>query len=113
MFRRTALALLVAAGLAITSPLAIASHGPKPASASGSCSVSGNVVSASGLPSDELINFMGSDSSRSWSWALGYTSDGTWSVSVPPPNGSTTYQFVSRTWGPDGSKYSVFASCSA
>jgi hypothetical protein len=32
---------------------------------------------------------------------------------VPAPNGPTTYEFVSRTYGPDGSKYNVFQSCSS
>ena len=42
-----------------------------------------------------------------------YTHDGNWSVNVPAPNGATTYEFVSCTYGPDGSKYSVFQSCSS
>ena len=45
-------------------------------------------------------------------WVLGFTDDGTWTVYVPARAGATTYEFVSRTWGPDGSKYDVFASCS-
>jgi hypothetical protein len=76
-----------------------------------SCSVSGNVVSATGLPTGEVINFMITDSSGTRGWVLGM-SDGTWSVDVPAPNGPATYEFVSRTWGPNGSKYDVFASCS-
>ena len=79
---------------------------------SGSCTVSGSVVSATGLSTDELVNFMVNDAGGSWGWVLGYTDDGTLSVAVPAPNGSTTYEFVSRTWGPNGSKYTVFASCS-
>jgi hypothetical protein len=80
---------------------------------SGSCSVSGNVVSGAGLPVDEVINFMITDANGSWGWVLGFSGDGTWNVEVPTADGSTTYEFVSRTWGPDGSKYTVFASCSA
>jgi hypothetical protein len=80
---------------------------------SGQCRVEGTQVSATGLPTDQLVNFIVSDSSGTSGWVLGYTDDGTWSVAVPASNGQSTYQFVSRTWGPNGSKYSVFASCSA
>ena len=79
---------------------------------SASCTVSGNVVTGTGLPTDQVLNFMVTDASGSWGWVLGFTDDGTWSVTVPAPNGSTTYEFVSRTWGPNGSKYTVFAGCS-
>ena len=58
-----------------------------------------------------MINFLVTDASGTYGWVLGYTSDGTWSVSVPAQNGATTYQFVSKTWGPNGSKYAVFAAC--
>ena len=78
----------------------------------GSCTVSGNVVYGSSLPTDQVINFMVTDSSGTWGIVLGYTHDGNWSVNVPASNGATTYEFVSRTFGPDGSKYSVFQSCS-
>jgi hypothetical protein len=78
----------------------------------GSCTVAGNVVTATGLPTDEVVNFMVTAASGSWSWVMGYTFDGTLSVTVPAPDGPTTYEFASRTWGPDGSKYTVFASCS-
>jgi hypothetical protein len=86
-------------------------HGNDSAPAPASCSVSGNVVSATGLPTDQVINFLITDASGTWGWVLGM-SDGTWSVSVPAQNGPTTYRFVSKTWGPNGSKYTVFASCS-
>jgi hypothetical protein len=80
--------------------------------AGASCAVSGSVVAASGLPTDQVVNFMVNDSAGTWGWVLGYTTDGTWSVSVPAQNGPTTYQFVSRTWGPNGTHYTVFAACS-
>jgi hypothetical protein len=80
------------------------------------CTVSstagGNVVQAGGLPTDQVINFMITDASGTWGFVLGYTPDGDWSVNAPAPNGPTTYEFVSRTYGPNGSKYDVFASCS-
>jgi hypothetical protein len=79
----------------------------------GSCTASGNTVSATGLPNGEVINFMITDASGSWGWVLGYTDDGSWSVAVPTQKGSTTYEFVSKTWGPNGTKYTVFATCSA
>jgi hypothetical protein len=81
-------------------------------SVTGACTVSGNVVYGSGLPTDQVINFMVTDSSGTWGFVLGYTHDGNWSVNVPAPNGTATYEFVSRTYGPDGSKYSVFQGCS-
>jgi hypothetical protein len=80
--------------------------------ADATCSVQDNVVRGSGLPTDEVLNFMVSDSSGTVGWVLGFTDDGTWNVDVPAPGGATTYAFVSRTWGPNGSKYDVFASCS-
>jgi hypothetical protein len=83
------------------------------AASSGSCTVDGNVVTASGLPTNELINFMVTESSGSYGWVLGYTSTGSWNVSVKSQSGPTTYEFVSRTYGPNGSKYDVFASCNA
>jgi hypothetical protein len=70
-------------------------------------------VQATGLPTDQVINFMVTDSSGTNGWVLGYTPDGTWSVNVAMPTGQTTYEFVSRTYGPNGSKYTVFADCSA
>jgi hypothetical protein len=87
------------------------SHGSDPAPAS--CAAFAGSVHATGLPTDQVINFLISDSSGTSGWVLGYSGDGTWNVAVPAPSGATTYQFVSRTWGPDGSKFNVFASCSA
>jgi hypothetical protein len=80
--------------------------------ASASCSFSNNVVSASGLPLWTVINFLITDSSGSYGWVLGMTDLGTWAVNVPAPDGPTTYQFISSTWGPNGSKYTVYATCS-
>lgn len=77
----------------------------------GNCVVSGDLVTATGLPTDEVVNFLVTDSAGKWGWVLGFTDDGTWSVSVPAHEGAATYEFVSRTWGPNGSKYEVFASC--
>jgi len=85
---------------------------PGGSSTGGSCVVSNGTVNATGLPTGEVINFLVTDSSGTSGWVLGYTDDGAWSVSVAPANGPTTYQFVSKTWGPNGSKYTVFASCS-
>lgn len=75
------------------------------------CSVDGTVVHASGLPGDEVINFMVTDASGTTGWVLGTST--WWDVNVPERTGWTTYEFVSRTWGPSGSKYEVFASCSS
>lgn len=77
------------------------------------CSISNNVVYGAGLPTDQVINFMVTDASGTSGRVLGFTPDGTWTVNVAAPNGPTTYEFVSRTYGPNGSKYDVFQSCSA
>ena len=80
---------------------------------SGGCVVDGTVVTGSGLPTDEVINFFVTDASGKRGWVLGFTDTGTWAEPVPARSGSTTYEFASRTWGPNGSHYDVFASCSA
>jgi len=75
------------------------------------CVVANGWADATGLPTNQVVNFMITDSTGTSGWVLGFTTDGTWGVSVPAQNGPTTYQFVSETWGPNGSKYTVFASC--
>jgi hypothetical protein len=110
MFRRITATLAITGALfAISSP-AMAGKQVHSASTT-SCSVSGNLVSATGLPTDQVINFMLTDSSGTTGWVLGQASDGTAYVTVPDQHGPTTYAFVSRTWGANGSKYNVFASC--
>ena len=52
------------------------------------------------------------DSAGTTGWVLGYTWDGTFTVRVPAATAPTTYEFVSRTSGPGGTRYTVFASCS-
>ena len=79
--------------------------------AAATCEVNGTVVSATGLPGDEVINFMVTDASGKTGWVLGTSS--WWNVNVSERTSWTTYEFASRTWGPSGSKYEVFASCSA
>jgi hypothetical protein len=101
---------LVALVVAVAVPsVADASHW-KP-SPTAHCEVSGSAVTAAGLPTGQVINFMVTDGSGTSGWVLGFTNDGTWVVTVPAANGPTTYQFVSRTSGPNGSKYTVFLSC--
>jgi hypothetical protein len=113
-YKMTGLVAVIACAIAIPAAPALAGHGGGKASASSaSCSVSGNTVSAGGLPTGVVINFMVSDSSGTSGWVLGISDNGNWSVNVPSANGPTTYQFVSATWGPNGSKYDVYASCSA
>jgi hypothetical protein len=80
---------------------------------SGSCSVEGNVVHGSDLPTWTLVNFMVTDSSGTRGWVLGYTDDGSWDVTVPAAGGDTKYEFAGVTYGKDGTKYDVYASCSA
>lgn len=113
MLRRAlVLALVTGVALLLPSPATAAKKGPNATSAA-TCAVDGTTVSASGLPTDEVINFMVTDSSGTYGWALGITWEGTWTLSVPVADEPTTYQFVSRTWGNDGSRYTVFAACSA
>jgi hypothetical protein len=76
------------------------------------CQIDGNVVSTSGLPTYEVINFMVTDSSGTTGWVLGITWEGWWTLAVPERAGPTTYEFVSRTYGPNGTKYQVFSTCS-
>lgn len=77
------------------------------------CQIDGDLVSAGGLPTNEVINFLITDSSGTWGWVLGLTDGDYWATTVPERTGPATYQFVSRTWGPSGAKYNVYASCSA
>jgi hypothetical protein len=103
--------------LAVLSIASPASAGKKPhalAQVAG-CTVSGNVVDATGLPEGVVVNFFVTDASGTYGWPLGLTFDGTgmWSVNVPDRTGPTTYEFASLTYGKDGSKYDVYASCSA
>jgi hypothetical protein len=77
------------------------------------CTVDGNTVYGVNLPPD-LTNFMIMDDDvMIYGWVLGHSYDGTWTVNVPDRTGPVTYQFTSATWGKDGSKYNVFASCTA
>jgi hypothetical protein len=108
MFRR-ALVVVPVAALALLFPAP--AHAAKP-SASVTCTVDGSTVSVEGLPLDVVTNFFVTDSSGKTGWVLG-VSGGWWDVEVPQANGPTTYEFASRTWGSGGSKYAVYASCSA
>ena len=114
---RTLTSAAVVALLALLSLASVASAGTRARTEAGaaSCTVSGNVVQATGLPSDVVLNFMMSDADGWYGWGLGYTWDGTgaWSVTVPDRKGPTTYEFASTTFGKAGSKYWVYASCSA
>ena len=114
MSRRKTIALLAILSLALAAPaFAARGGGGGNKAADPPCTVSGNVVAASGLPTDQVINFMVSDSSGTTGWVLGFAPDGTWNVNVSAPNGPTTYEFTSRTWGNGGSHWTVFSSCSA
>jgi hypothetical protein len=78
------------------------------------CEVDGLQVTAEGLPLFTLINFLiEQDGEIVDGWVLGQTGIGTWTVRVPERTGETTYLFVSRTRGKNGSKYDVFSSCTA
>jgi|RifCSP13_1_1023834.scaffolds.fasta_scaffold200395_1 hypothetical protein len=88
-------------------------HGGGNLTTSAGCIIDTRTVTASGLPTDEVINFFVSDANGKTGWVLGFTDDGTWAEPVPVRTGPTTYEFASRTWGPMGSHYTVFASCYA
>lgn len=106
--------LLGAAGVAAAGPKGNKGNGNRDsAAAEATCVVDGDVVHGENLPGDELINFMLTDDAGTTGWVLGHNAEGWWNVTVPDRTGWTTYEFVSRTWGPNGSKYNVFASCSA
>ena len=106
----TVMILLIPALLMVMASGAFAG---RPSSTAGSCNVEANVVSATGLPTDQVVNFMVTNSSGTSGWVLGTTWEGTWALSVPARDGWTLYEFVSKTWGKNGSKHRVFASCSA
>jgi hypothetical protein len=110
---RSTRALVAVLGLALAVAPAVAAKGGKNPLPPAGCSVSAGVVRATGLPTDQVVNFLLTSSSGTTGWVLGFTTDGTWSVNVPAPAGPTTYQFVGKTSGPGGSRYDVFASCSA
>jgi hypothetical protein len=113
MGRKTiALLFAVALSLAVALPLASARPRPHGTASTAGCSVDGNIVTAAGLPVDVLLNLVVDDANGGWTQALGF-SDGTWSVNVPDRSGPTTYKFTSVTWGKNGSKYYVYAQCSA
>ena len=108
------LIVLLAFGLiAGTTFAAKGGNGGNPNRVAAACQIDGNVVSTTGLPTYEVINFMVTDSSGTTGWVLGITWEGWWTLTVPERSGPTTYEFVSRTYGNDGSKYTVYSSCSA
>ena len=53
------------------------------------------------------------DESGKRGWVLGFTDSGTWAEVVSERVGTTRYEFVSRTYGREGTKYRVFSRCSA
>ncbi len=61
----------------------VAEARPRPAASPASCAVSGSLVAASGLLTNQVINFMVNDTAGTWGRVLGFTADGTWSGSAP------------------------------
>jgi len=116
MSRRYLVAIALVALAASAAPALAGKGGKGPnsgnATAAASCVVSNGLVQGTGLPTDEVINFMITDSSGTTGWVLGYTWDGAFTVRVPAATTPATYEFVSRTSGPGGSRYTVFAACS-
>ena len=105
--------LLMFGFIAGTTLAARGGNGGNPNRVVGTCQIDGNVVSAGGLPTDEVINFMVTDGSGTWGWVLGISGGDYGATTVPDRTGPTTYEFASRTYGPHGAKYQVFATCSA
>jgi hypothetical protein len=112
---RKTIALLCAAAvcLAVALPVAYAGSRSRTAAGTGGCTVSGDTVYGSGLPTDAVLNFFLTDADGKKGWALGYSEDGTWSVTVPDRTSATTYEFASTTFGKNGNKYWVYGGCSA
>ena len=107
---------IIVAGITLASlvlPIGSVGAAPSKNRAANACSVTGNTVSATGLPTDQVLNFMVTDGTGTTGWVLGFTDDGTWNVTVPSRAERTTYEFAGRTYGPNGAKYNVFASCVA
>jgi hypothetical protein len=108
-----ALITLLMFGLIVGTTLAAkGGNGGNPNREAATCQVDGDVVSTAGLPTYEVINFMVTDAGGTTGWVLGTTWEGWWTLTVPARSGPTTYEFVSRTYGPNGSKYTVYSSCS-
>jgi hypothetical protein len=108
---------ILGVGLLAVSPAVAAKPHASPVA---TCSVSSTSVDATGLPTDQVVNFFVTDNSGTNGWVLGTTDTGTWTVDVSAllasrgisaVSGPATYQFTSRTWGPNGAKFTVFASC--
>lgn len=107
------LTLLIFGLIAGTALAAKGGNGNSPHGIVSPCTVSGNVVTGTALPTDQVLNFMVTEDGYTWGWVLGFAgAEGTWGVPVPERHGPTTYEFASRTWGPNGTKYTVFSSCS-
>lgn len=105
--------LLMFGLIAGTTLAAKGGNGGNPNREAAICQVDGDVVSATGLPTYEVINFMVTDATGTTGWVLGITWEGWWTLTVPERSGPTTYEFVSRTYGPNGSKYTVYSSCTS
>jgi hypothetical protein len=112
---RKTITLLCAAAvcLAVALPLAYAGTRDRQAAGAGRCTVSGNDLKATGLPTNTVLNFFVTDADGKDGRVLGLTWDGTWSLNVPDRTSPTTYEFASTTFGKHGSKYWVYASCTA
>ncbi len=113
--------LVALAIVAMAVPVAAAGNGKglarkqarEAAAVTATCTVDGNTVYGQDLPPD-LTNFMVmEDGVMTYGWVLGHSYSGEWTVTVPDRTGPVTYQFTSATWGKNGSKYNVFASCTA
>lgn len=104
--------LLMFGLIAGTTLAAKGGNGGNPNRTVATCEVDGNVVSTTGLPTYEVINFMLTDAAGTTGWVLGITWEGWWDVAVPDRSGPTTYEFVGRTFGPNGTKYTVYSTCS-
>lgn len=104
--------LFLSIATAAAAPKENRGNGNRGADPVGTCVVDGTMVYATGLPTNELLNFWITEVDGSThGWVLGQTYVGSWSVEVPERDALTKYEFISKQWGKDGKRYDVYAAC--
>lgn len=89
--------------LALAAPVMAAKSAPT------TCVVDGTSVTATGLPTDELIYFFFTTDTVKQGQAIGFTDTGSFTVEVFPRDGETTYEFARA----QGNHYVVLSTCAA
>lgn len=108
ILKKMVLASLVVSLFMVFSPMTAAGT---PVPNGGACSVSGGVVSATGLPTDRVINIFVTTDAGKEGWVLGFSDDGTWTTDISAFPAPGLVEFASKTYGNDGKKYRVYAAC--